>query len=175
MRTSAGCFCEVRRRFSQDIALHLDPCQLGTQTAYFHLLGTDRLAVGPRELALPMGFDPVEQGLIGHAQRTGCRRQCQAGFDQAHGLLLELQGVLNAVCFRLSHFVSLRLIGHLARDTFFKGKVNSDPCYLQKRPQRFRPQRPKAQASSAASSTSTSLAPCACALGYTTPYTTEAI
>ncbi|WP_032646041.1 hypothetical protein, partial [Pseudomonas syringae] len=32
-------------------------------------------------------------------------------------------GVFNAVCLGLSHVVSLRLLRHLARDTFFRGKV----------------------------------------------------
>ncbi|MDG6387820.1 hypothetical protein, partial [Pseudomonas syringae] len=36
---------------------------------------------------------------------------------------LELEGVFNAVCLGLSHVVSLRLLRHLARDTFFRGKV----------------------------------------------------
>ncbi|MCQ4652423.1 hypothetical protein KZA17_16915, partial [Pseudomonas syringae] len=41
----------------------------------------------------------------------------------SHGLKLELEGVFNAVCLGLSHVVSLRLLRHLARDTFFRGKV----------------------------------------------------
>ncbi|WP_180987645.1 hypothetical protein, partial [Pseudomonas syringae] len=36
----------------------------------------------------------------------------------------ELEGVFNAVCLGLSHVVSLRLLRHLARDTFFRGKVS---------------------------------------------------
>ncbi|WP_219726999.1 hypothetical protein, partial [Pseudomonas syringae] len=40
-------------------------------------------------------------------------------------LKLELEGVFNAVCLGLSHVVSLRLLRHLARDTFFRGKVST--------------------------------------------------
>ncbi|MCJ2369788.1 hypothetical protein RGM3321_00250, partial [Pseudomonas sp. RGM3321] len=43
----------------------------------------------------------------------------------SHGLKLELEGVFNAVCLELSHVVSLRLLRHLARDTFFRGKVKA--------------------------------------------------
>ncbi|WP_229624391.1 hypothetical protein, partial [Pseudomonas syringae] len=32
----------------------------------------------------------------------------------------------NAVCLGLSHVVSLRLLRHLARDTFFRGKVTNN-------------------------------------------------
>lgn len=39
------CLGEVRRRFFQDVALHLHPRQLGTQRD-LHLLGAHRLAVG---------------------------------------------------------------------------------------------------------------------------------
>ncbi|MCJ2370201.1 hypothetical protein, partial [Pseudomonas sp. RGM 3321] len=46
----------------------------------------------------------------------------------SHGLKLELEGVFNAVCLELSHVVSLRLLRHLARDTFFRGKVKSRPA-----------------------------------------------
>ncbi|RXT60687.1 hypothetical protein B1F74_23615, partial [Pseudomonas syringae] len=42
---------------------------------------------------------------------------------QSHGLKFELKGVFNAICLGLSHVVSLRLLRHLARDTFFRGKV----------------------------------------------------
>ncbi|WP_284402913.1 hypothetical protein, partial [Pseudomonas syringae] len=45
----------------------------------------------------------------------------------SHGLKLELEGVFNAVCLGLSHVVSLRLLRHLARDTFFRGKVKVRP------------------------------------------------
>ncbi|WP_206736344.1 hypothetical protein, partial [Pseudomonas syringae] len=44
---------------------------------------------------------------------------------QSHGLKFELKGVFNAICLGLSHVVSLRLLRHLARDTFFRGKVKS--------------------------------------------------
>lgn len=43
--------------------------------------------------------------------------------NQSHGLKLELEGVFNPVCLGLSHVVTLRLLRHLARGTFFKGKV----------------------------------------------------
>ncbi|WP_238418489.1 hypothetical protein, partial [Pseudomonas cannabina] len=49
----------------------------------------------------------------------------QAGINQSHGLKLELEGVFDAVCLELSHVVSLRLLRHLARDTFFRGKVTT--------------------------------------------------
>jgi hypothetical protein len=74
---------------------------------------------------LAMSLDPVEQGLIRHTQRAGGGSKRKAGINQSHGLKLELEGVFNAVCLGLSHVVSLRLLRHLARVTFFRGKVIS--------------------------------------------------
>ena len=67
-RTSRRCLCEVRRRFSQDVALHLHTRKLRAQPADLHLLGAHQLAVGAGELARALGLDPVEQRLIDHAQ-----------------------------------------------------------------------------------------------------------
>lgn len=48
-----------------------------------HLLGAHGLAVNAGELALAVGLDPVEQGLVDHAQRPGRRRNALAALDQA--------------------------------------------------------------------------------------------
>ncbi|OSO26356.1 hypothetical protein BV321_05185 [Pseudomonas syringae pv. actinidiae] len=58
------------------------------------------------------------------SERAGSGSKRQACINQSHGLKLELEGVFNAVCLGLSHVVSLRLLRHLARDTFFRGKVS---------------------------------------------------
>lgn len=77
-------------------------------------------------LSLPsMRLDPVEKGLVGRTQRAGCGSKRQAGINQSHGLKLEHEGLFNALCLGLSHVVSLRLLRHLARDMFFRGKVTS--------------------------------------------------
>ncbi|OSR30647.1 hypothetical protein BV321_05630 [Pseudomonas syringae pv. actinidiae] len=59
------------------------------------------------------------------SERAGSGSKRQACINQSHGLKLELEGVFNAVCLGLSHVVSLRLLRHLARDTFFRGKVKA--------------------------------------------------
>src|SRR5664279_685528 len=84
----------VRRRFSQDVALHLDARQLGSQTADLHLLGAYRLAaVAALEPAFPLCLDPVEQQLLNHAQTTCRCRYALARLKWPHLLLLELQRV----------------------------------------------------------------------------------
>jgi hypothetical protein len=63
---------------SQDVALHLHARQLGPQPADLHVPGAHDLVVSAFELALSISLDPVEQCLIHHAQRRGCRRDALA-------------------------------------------------------------------------------------------------
>ena len=85
--------CKVRRRFSQNVTLHLHACQLSAQPTDFHLLGARGLAVRTCELTLAMGLDPVEQRLVDRVQHARRRRDALAVVHQAHCLLLEFERV----------------------------------------------------------------------------------
>jgi hypothetical protein len=96
----------VSRRFSQDVALHLHPRQLGPQPTDFHLLGTHfHFAVSALELALKLCLYPVEQGLVDHALCPGHCRNALPALHQSHCFLLEFERIACSLCL-LRHFYS---------------------------------------------------------------------
>src|SRR6266581_260146 len=83
---------KVRHSFSQDVALHRDPRQLGSQTADLHLLGGHlRTAVTTFQRAISMSLDPVEQRLLNQAQRARCSRYTLARLNKPNRFLFELE------------------------------------------------------------------------------------
>src|ERR1035441_3419785 len=79
----------------EDVALHGDPRQLGSQTTVLHLLGADNsLATDRGQRSYALRLDPVAQGLLDDAQRAGRRGQTLPRLNQPYGLLLELLCVL---------------------------------------------------------------------------------
>src|ERR1019366_4206487 len=114
-------FREVRRRFSQDVALHLDARQLRSQTADFHLLDADRLAAGrPLQPSFPLRLDPVVPRLPNHSQ-TACRcGYALARLYQSNRLLLKLERVLRSC--RLCHLRLLALLNHFSKGYVLRGQ-----------------------------------------------------
>src|SRR5208282_4090063 len=102
-RTSLLPLGKVRHSFSQDVALHGHPRQLGSQAADLHLLGGHlRTAVGTLQPAFPMSLDPVEQRLLYQTQRSRCRRYTLARLNKPNRLLPELHRTLCANCVPVS-------------------------------------------------------------------------
>ena len=96
-----------RKVFSQDVALHGHPRQLGSQAADLHLLGGHlRPALGTLQRAFAMSLDPVEQRLLYQTQRSRCRRYTLARLHKPNRLLLELKRVPRSR--RLRHLHPLR-------------------------------------------------------------------
>jgi hypothetical protein len=122
-RTSFPVLREIRSGFSQDVALHLDPRQLCTQSGLLHLQGTCRSrAVGPLQCALTLRLDPIEQCLFDQTQPPCRCRDTLARFSQPDRLLLEIPAC-NAPALPSSYPSSLLLFNLLARSTFCAGKV----------------------------------------------------
>src|SRR5258707_7026219 len=106
-RTSLLPLGKVRHSFSQDVALHPDPRQLGSQTADLHLLGGHlRPAVTTFQRAISMSLDPVEQRLLNQAHPARCSRDTLARLNKPNRLLFELERVSRPR--RLNHRYLLR-------------------------------------------------------------------
>ena len=103
--TSNRTLCEVHRRYSQNVALHLHTRQFGSQSTDFHQLGADLcLAISPFKLPLPLRLDLIKQRLVDNSQRAW--RNCDAlvTLHQPHCFLLEFERVSRPCCLR--HFRS---------------------------------------------------------------------
>ncbi len=52
-----------------NFALHLQPCQFGSQSGDLHLMGTHRLAIRAEEIPIPVRYHTAKQGLVRDFQR----------------------------------------------------------------------------------------------------------